>query len=114
MGGVQAPATHPTTGDSRHVRRRGGSTGGMMEGRKPQPSSRPLATHEAAAWRQHWRDDGGAQASAKLPTTGDKRYGGDGSAGDLRSSSVAREGEGEVLSDIVSSGPKPLPRSYPA
>ena len=30
---------------------RRGSTGGMMEGRKPQPSSRPLATHEAAERR---------------------------------------------------------------
>jgi hypothetical protein len=74
-----------------------------MEGRKPQPSSRPLATNEAAARRYHWRDDGGAQAPAKLPTTGDERCGGDGSAGNLRGSSIAREVE--VLSDIVSRGP---------
>jgi hypothetical protein len=58
-----------------------------MEGRKPQPSSRPRATNDTVAKAVQ-------------------------SAGNLRGSSVAREVE--VLSDIVSSGPKPLSRSYPA
>jgi hypothetical protein len=56
-----------------------------MEGRKPQPSPRPRAMNDTVAKAVQ-------------------------SAGNLRSSSVAREGEG--LSDIVSNGPKPLSRSY--
>ena len=74
-----------TVGDVMMEMRRCGNTGGMMEGRKPQPSPRPLAIHDTVATAIY--------------------------AGNLRSSSVAREGE--VLSDIVSRGPKPLSRSCP-
>jgi hypothetical protein len=44
------PSSRPLATHDMHTAR-GGSNGGMMEGRKPQPSSRPLATHEAAARR---------------------------------------------------------------